>query len=158
MRPIKPKKEKFFNYLGNFEQTEYDLAIHYWKQDCDKWDSGDRSADYSSFGSGCFGIFVILFLPFLASPFLSSTSSNQVSKESITLKASCGSSPSDSSTWFAVVGNENAYSTIKEKYCADSFIRPDGSLQVASFTSEAEAQKFADFLKQSSGYDFWVGN
>ena len=46
-------------------------------------------------------------------------------------------------------------STVKSRYCADSFIRKDRNVQVASFTSEQEAQQFANTLQQATGYQFW---
>jgi len=44
---------------------------------------------------------------------------------------------------------------VKSRYCADSYIRKDGNVQVASFTSEQEAQQFANTLQQATGYQFW---
>jgi serine/threonine-protein kinase len=60
------------------------------------------------------------------------------------------------STWYAVVGDKRAYNTVRNQYCGDSFIRPDGLLQVASFTSAGAAEKFANELSQTTGLSFYV--
>ena len=74
----------------------------------------------------------------------------------LSYRTSCGSPYQSVSQWYAVVGDRASLNTVKSRYCADSFIRKDRNVQVASFTSEQEAQQFANALQQATGYQFWV--
>lgn len=74
----------------------------------------------------------------------------------LSYQATCGSPPGSGSQWYAVVGDRQAYNIVKDRYCADSFIRKDGNVQTASFTSTQEAEQFAVALTNATGYRFWV--
>lgn len=69
----------------------------------------------------------------------------------------CGSPLGSGSKWWPVNGPASAESRIKTAYCQDAYIRDDGSLQIASFTSYEEARRFAEKLSSSEPYQFRVG-
>jgi len=70
---------------------------------------------------------------------------------------SCGSPPSPVLTWWPVLGPREALESVRTNYCGDAFLTAEGATQVASFTSEDEASKFAFKLSRSIGYPFRVG-
>lgn len=70
---------------------------------------------------------------------------------------SCGSPTSPGSTWWPVLGPGEAVESVKKNYCGDAFLTAEGTTQVASFTSEDEASKFAIKLSRTIGYPFRVG-
>lgn len=110
-------------------------------------------------GCGCFVIpvlFIGLLVYFTQNNNPQKLYSSPEHSFNLEFKASCGSSLGSGSTWYAVVGDKRAYNTVRNQYCGDSFIRPDGLLQIASFTSSGEAEKFAKELSQTTGLSFYV--
>ncbi|TRU54003.1 MAG: hypothetical protein EWV91_00725 [Microcystis aeruginosa Ma_QC_Ca_00000000_S207] len=110
-------------------------------------------------GNGCGCLVIILIIVGLLGYCSNSQQLPSPSSQSpinLTFRSSCGSSLGSGSTWYAVVGDKRAYNTVRNQYCGDSFIRPDGLLQVASFTSSGEAEKFANELSQTTGLSFYV--
>lgn len=70
---------------------------------------------------------------------------------------SCGSSVGSGNTWWPVLGPPNQLDVIKQSHCRDAYINVEGSLQVASFSTEAEARAFSERLTNSIGVNFRVG-
>jgi hypothetical protein len=110
-------------------------------------------------GCGCISIFVLIFVVFCWLQFYNNKNivpdpNNPTIK--LSYKLSCGSPPQSTSQWYAVVGESSALNTIKNNYCGDSYLRQDGLVQVASFSSRQEAENFASQLSQASGYNFWI--
>lgn len=66
----------------------------------------------------------------------------------------CGDPPGSASKWYAVVGSANV-NTVRN-YCGDAFVRSDGNVQVASFSSYSRAENFASQLSSATGGSFWV--
>lgn len=76
----------------------------------------------------------------------------------ISFRSTCGSPPNGGSVWYSVVGGSKSLDLVKANYCGDAFINSNKKLQVASFTSRSEAEKFANTLSNGTGYKFWVPN
>jgi hypothetical protein len=70
---------------------------------------------------------------------------------------SCGSSVGSGDTWWPVLGPPNQLDVIKQSHCRDAYINLEGSLQVASFSTEADARAFSEHLTNSIGVNFRVG-
>jgi serine/threonine protein kinase len=83
---------------------------------------------------------------------------NPPNNNGLSYQNACGDSGGSNAVWYAVVGNSSATNTVRSNYCGDAFVRPDGLLQVASFTSPSRAEDFADQLSAETGADFWVRN
>jgi serine/threonine protein kinase len=82
---------------------------------------------------------------------------NQTNQDSgLSYRSACGDSAGSGAVWYAVVGESGAVNVVTGNYCGDAFVRPDGLLQVASFTSSSSAENFASQLSSETGYDFWV--
>jgi multidrug efflux pump subunit AcrA (membrane-fusion protein) len=82
---------------------------------------------------------------------------NQTNQNSgLSYRSACGDSAGSGAVWYAVVGESGAVNVVTGNYCGDAFVRPDGLLQVASFTSSSRAENFASQLSSETGYDFWV--
>lgn len=66
----------------------------------------------------------------------------------LTYQSSCGSSSSSSGEWWPVLGpaNDDLFQIVRSRYCGDAFINANGYLQVASFNSPSEADKFVQRL------------
>jgi hypothetical protein len=77
-------------------------------------------------------------------------------KTALKFASACGSPPNSGSTWHSVIGYSQSIDLVKSRYCGDAFITSSGQLQVASFTSMADAKKFADALSKATGRQFWV--
>lgn len=70
-------------------------------------------------------------------------------------QSSCGSLAGSGSIWYGVAGDADAVSIVKNRFCGDALI-VKGNTQAASFTSYEEAEDFANFLSNQTGYHFWV--
>ncbi|MEB3225929.1 MAG: IMS domain-containing protein [Synechococcus sp.] len=69
---------------------------------------------------------------------------------------SCGDPLGNASTWYRVVGEATALTSVKNNYCGDAFLRSDNTVQVASFTSRNNAQGFIEQLTQATGQSFRI--
>jgi hypothetical protein len=85
------------------------------------------------------------------------TGSRALGGEALVWKASCGSPPVSGSSWWPVLGPEQAVETVRSRYCGDAYLTADGATQVASFASREEAAAFSGQLSRESGYEFRVG-
>jgi hypothetical protein len=77
-------------------------------------------------------------------------------KTNLKFRYACGSPPNSGSTWYSVIGSRQSIDLVKSKYCGDVFMTPSNQLQVASFTSVAEAKEFSAALSTATGHQFWV--
>lgn len=73
----------------------------------------------------------------------------------ISFQESCGSPSGSGSVWWAVMGPASMLNRVKNNFCGDAYVT-SGNTQVASFTSENEAQEFATSLAEETGENFWV--
>jgi hypothetical protein len=115
----------------------------------------------SGCGCGCPGIILASLVLFFSLSYLHQTnylksSSGNLNQVTLSFRPACGSPPNSGSTWYSVVGNSRSIDLVKTKYCGDAFITAAGKLQVASFISKSEAEKFADTLSKITGHKFWV--
>lgn len=82
---------------------------------------------------------------------------NSPSKQDHIADVKCGSPLGSGNQWWPVNGPASALARIRTAYCQDAFVRDDGSLQIASFTSYEEARRFAEKLSNNEPYQFRVG-
>ena len=71
-------------------------------------------------------------------------------------RSACGSPFLSGTVWYSVIGEGSAINLVKNNYCGDAFVTPHGNIQAASFSSQAEAEEFANKLSKLTGYKFWV--
>ena len=73
--------------------------------------------------------------------------------------SSCGSAPGVGKRWWPVLGpaDRSLLRTIRNQYCGDAFITPEGSLQIASFDSWQGANRFRQQLQKATKGTFRVG-
>lgn len=73
--------------------------------------------------------------------------------------SSCGSAPGVGKRWWPVLGpaDRSLLRTIRNQYCGDAFITPEGSLQIASFDSWQGANRFRQQLQKATKGSFRVG-
>ncbi|BAW97814.1 serine/threonine protein kinase (plasmid) [[Synechococcus] sp. NIES-970] len=82
--------------------------------------------------------------------------SNTPIEVSLSFQESCGDLSSNANTWYRVIGDRAALDRIKSNYCGDAFLRKDGVIQIASFTSRDSAQGFVNQLAQATGLSFRI--
>ena len=109
--------------------------------------------------SGCGGIVLALLvlggsLGYLNKDIIMSFGNSE--KINLKFRYACGSPPNSGSTWYSVMGTSSSIDLVKSKYCGDAYMTPSNQLQVASFTSEAEAKEFSAALSKATGHQFWV--
>ncbi len=105
-------------------------------------------------------IFVILLSPLVL--FVLWQNIEQSSSESLPVlryASSCGSAPGEGKRWWPVLGpaDQNMLRTIRNQYCGDAYITPEGSLQIASFDSWQGANRFRQQLQKATKGSFRVG-
>jgi hypothetical protein len=73
--------------------------------------------------------------------------------------SSCGSAPGVGKWWWPVLGpaDRSLLRTIRNQYCGDAYITPEGSLQIASFDSWQGANRFRQQLQKATKASFRVG-
>ena len=105
-------------------------------------------------------IFVILLSPLVL--FVLWQNIEQSSSESLPVlryASSCGSAPGEGKRWWPVLGpaDRSLLRTIRNQYCGDAYITPEGSLQIASFDSWQGANRFRQQLQKATKASFRVG-
>lgn len=108
-------------------------------------------------------ILIILFTPFiLLAVYLSGFGRSPLPASPVPLgyAESCGSISSSTGRWWPVLGpaDRSFLTTIRNRFCADAYISSEGALQVASFGSREEAERFRMRIEQATGQSFRVGN
>jgi hypothetical protein len=88
-----------------------------------------------------------------------SRSSSAASSSSLDYSASCGSVSSSTGKWWPVLGpgDRSLLATVRGRFCADAYINAHGALQVASFGSWEEADRFRIRIEQATRQSFRVG-
>jgi serine/threonine protein kinase len=83
------------------------------------------------------------------------SSSSSSSRPYVAKQSQCGSPNNGERQWWAVKTHQSNLNLMTSRYCEDAYISK-GETQVASFTSESEAKRFARKLNAHSGKQFWV--
>lgn len=78
-------------------------------------------------------------------------------KPAIAYQDSCGDQVDGNEAFlYRVVTDREALSTMRNRYCGDSFLREDGTVQLASFTSRGAASDFSQVLTEETDFNFWI--
>lgn len=78
-------------------------------------------------------------------------------EKALVWQPSCGSQAVAGTSWWPVLGPEQAVEIVRSRYCGDAYLTTEGATQVASFSSQEEAETFAERLSRESGFAFRVG-
>jgi hypothetical protein len=129
-------------------------------------DESDRSFSSTATGNdSAQPAIVLLIIAMLLSPLVllvvwrNGEQSSVQSLPTLRYASSCGSPPGAAKRWWPVLGppDRNLLRIIRDRYCGDAYITAEGSLQVASFDSVEEAERFRRQLQKSTGAAFRVG-